>query len=183
MLYFTQKDKTTLLAYARYIICRELCNEYIHFELNNEFLNLYSAKCGLFVSLYNQDQLRACLGRITSDLPLYKTIEEMSIAAATRDHRFDKVEAEEVKNISIELSVLSPLQKIQSKEEIELGKHGIYVEWSGLSGTFLPQVATNQNWTVDEFLGHCAESKAGLGWDGWKEANLYIYEVVSMKEN
>ena len=88
----------------------------------------------------------------------------------------------ELGQIDIEISVLSPLKKIQSPNEIILGKHGIYIKKGFYSGTFLPQVATETGWTKDEFLGHCARDKAGIGWDGWKQADLYTYEACVFSE-
>ena len=106
----------------------------------------------------------------------------MTIAASTQDNRFPRVEASEIGNISIEISVLSPLRKIHSIDEIVMGKHGIYIKKGYLSGTFLPQVANETGWTREDFLGHCSRDKAGLGWDGWKDADIYIYEAVVFSE-
>ena len=78
----------------------------------------------------------------------------------------------------IEISVLSPRKQIVDKGEIILGKHGIYMKDGMNKGTLLPHVAVNQNWTVDEFLGHCASDKAGIGWDGWRTADLFVYEAL-----
>ena len=80
--------------------------------------------------------------------------------------------------------LLSPMKKINSIDEIVLGKHGIYIKKGYFSGTFLPQVATETGWSKEDFLGHCARDKAGIGWNGWKDADLYIYEaeVFSEKE-
>ena len=94
----------------------------------------------------------------------------------------------ELDGLKIEISVLSPRKKIQHKDEIILGTHGIFMKKGSYRGTLLPQVAIHQNWTVDEFLGNCAKYKAGLGWDGWKSAELYTYEAViftsdDLKEN
>jgi hypothetical protein len=107
----------------------------------------------------------------------------MAISAAVRDHRFPPVSDEEVGELVIEISVLTPLRRIQSVDEIELGKHGIYIKKGFNSGTFLPQVATETGWTLEEFLGHCARDKAGIGWDGWKDAELYIYEAYVFSED
>ena len=121
---------------------------------------------------------------MTGDLPLYKIVQEMAVASATNDYRFDRVSMKEMKDIEIGISVLSPLKKISSINEIELGRHGIYIKKGGMSGTFLPQVATQTGWTLEEFLGHCAQDKAHIGWDGWKNAEIFTYEsfVFSEKE-
>ncbi|MBI4810094.1 MAG: AmmeMemoRadiSam system protein B [Ignavibacteriales bacterium] len=79
-------------------------------------------------------------------------------------------------------AVLTPMQKINSIDEIELGKHGIYIKKGNRGGTFLPQVAKETGWTKEEFLGHCAQDKAGIGWDGWKDADIYIYKALVFSE-
>lgn len=137
---------------------------------------------GAFVSLYMGGRLRGCIGSFTPTNPLYAVVEEMTLAAAVRDSRFAPVEETELGYINIEISVLSSLKKISSIDEIELGKHGIYMIRDGQSGSFLPQVAEDKGWTLEEFLGHCARDKAGLSWDGWKEAELYTYEALIFSE-
>jgi AmmeMemoRadiSam system protein A len=141
-------------------------------------------KSGAFVTLKEKGDLRGCIGRFISDEPLYKVVQEMAIASSTEDTRFPRVESKEIDELEIEISVLSPMKKIHSIDEIELGKHGIYIKKGYYSGTFLPQVATETGWTKEEFLGHCARDKAGIGWDGWKDAEIYTYEadVFSEKE-
>ncbi len=70
------------------------------------------------------------------------------------------------------------MTKIKSSKEIQLGKHGIFIKKGTNNGVFLPQVADNYHWTVEEFLGHCARDKAKIGWDGWREAEIYIFEAT-----
>lgn len=135
-------------------------------------------KCGAFVTIHNKGQLRGCIGRMTGEIPLYKMIQEMAVSAALYDYRFLPMEKEELPDIEVEISVLSPLKKIMDIDEIELGKHGIYIEKGGESGVFLPQVAKETGWTKEEFLGHCSRDKAGLGWNGWKTANIYIFTAA-----
>jgi hypothetical protein len=106
----------------------------------------------------------------------------MAVASATQDSRFNPVVPGELRDIEIEISVLTPMRKIASIEEFQLGKHGIYIRKGMRSGTFLPQVATETGWTREEFLGHCAQDKAGIGWDGWKDADLYVYEALVFGE-
>lgn len=134
--------------------------------------------CGAFVTLYKNKELRGCIGNFTSTEPLYKVVQEMAVAAAVNDYRFSPVTTDELKDITIEISVLTPMRKISSINEIVLGKHGIYIVKGSSAGTFLPQVATETNWTLEEFLGHCARDKAGIGWDGWKTADIYVYEAL-----
>ena len=114
---------------------------------------------------------------------MYKVVRDMAISASTKDYRFDPVTTDELKDIEIEISVLTPLKKIDSIDEFELGKQGIYIKKGFSAGTFLPQVAESTGWSKEEFLGHCARDKAGLGWDGWKDAALYTYEAIIIEEN
>lgn len=134
---------------------------------------------GAFVTLKQNNRLRGCIGRIISDIPLYKLVQEMAVAAAFYDDRFLPVSREELPGLTIEITVLSTLKKIKSVNQIELGKHGILIEDRGRAGLFLPQVATETGWTLEEFLGHCSRDKAGLGWDGWKKAHISIFHALN----
>ena len=146
-------------------------------SLNSQFENLNS-KCGAFVSLHKHGRLRGCIGHFGEDVPLHEIVAEMARAAAFEDPRFSPVRREELDDIDIEISVLTPMRRIQSLDEFELHRHGIYIRKGYRSGTFLPQVADEVNWTKEEFVGHCSQDKAGLGWNGWKDAELYVYEAI-----
>ena len=135
-------------------------------------------KCGAFVSLHKQGHLRGCIGHFGEDYPLHEMVVEMARAAAFEDPRFMPVTREELDDIDIEISVLTPMRRIQSLDEFELHRHGIYIRKGFRSGTFLPQVADEVNWTKEEFVGHCSQDKAGIGWDGWRDAELYVYEAI-----
>lgn len=135
-------------------------------------------KCGAFVSLHKKGRLRGCIGHFGEDMPLYQVVEHMAKAAAFEDPRFYGVTTEELDDIDIEISVLTPMKRIQSIDEFELGKQGIFIHKGYHTGTFLPQVADEVSWTKEEFLGHCSQDKAGIGWDGWKTAELYTYEAI-----
>ena len=136
------------------------------------------AKCGAFVSLHKQNRLRGCIGHFGEDVPLHEIVAEMARAAAFEDPRFVPVCHEELDDIDIEISVLTPMRRIQSLDEFEMHRHGIYIRKGYRSGTFLPQVADEVNWTKEEFVSHCAQDKAGLGWEGWRDAELYVYEAI-----
>ena len=145
--------------------------------LNSQF-SILNSRCGAFVSLHKQGRLRGCIGHFGEDVPLHEIVAEMARAAAFEDPRFMPVTKDELDDIDIEISVLTPMRRIQSLDEFQLHKHGIYIEKGYRSGTFLPQVADEVNWTKEEFVGHCAQDKAGIGWDGWKDAELYVYEAI-----
>ena len=129
---------------------------------------------GAFVTIQKKGQLRGCIGYIEGQGPLYKTIEEMAEAAAFRDPRFVPVTEKELPDLEIEISVLTPLKKITDVNEIQVGKHGIYIKQGWLSGLLLPQVATEYGWDRQTFLGHTCE-KAGLPSNAWKDKNTDIY--------
>ncbi len=135
------------------------------------------SKCGAFVSIYVKDQLRGCIGTFSEDAPLFKNVKKMSYSAVAHDSRFPPIRLEETGQIIIEISVLSPRLAIEGPEEIEIGRHGIFMELGTKRGTLLPQVAKERKWSVEDFLGNCAKYKAGLDWDGWKSARLYTYEA------
>ena len=171
---FSQESKQELFSIVRNTIREQLTRKKVtSLESTNPELQ---SQNGVFVTLHTkQGALRGCIGSFTSDKALYQTVQEMALSSAFRDPRFPPVSLDELDDLTVEISVLSPMKKISGASEIELGKHGIYIKKGFRSGTFLPQVATDTGWSLEEFLGHCSRDKAGLGWDGWKEADLYTY--------
>lgn len=129
---------------------------------------------GAFVTIHKKGQLRGCIGYIEARKPLYKTIEEMAEASAFRDTRFPPVSEKELSDLDIEISVLTPLRKIKDINEIEVGKHGIYIKRGWYSGLLLPQVATEYGWDRQTFLEHTC-LKAGLPPNAWKDQDTEIY--------
>ena len=178
----SKDEKATLLKIALKSIDNELKRTNVPTFNSHDITPTLKSHCGAFVTLHKDGKLRGCMGRFGSRQPLYDVIEEMAQAAAFQDPRFNAVQAGEMSSIDIEISVLTPLKKIDDISQFTLGKQGIYIEKDGRSGTFLPQVADEVNWTKEEFLGHCSQDKAGLGWDGWKTANLYTYEAIVFGE-
>ena len=178
----TEKEKEQLLNISRQTLKQFVINEEV-LKINEKdiFDNLLT-KAGAFVTLNMKKNLRGCIGRFTANDALYRIVQQMTIAAASEDTRFSPVTEGEIKHIDIEISVLTPLQKINNIDEIQVGKHGIYIKKDFRSGTLLPQVAVNNNWTLDEFLGYCSKHKAGLGWDGWKTAEIFTYEAIIFEE-
>ncbi|MBE3069902.1 MAG: AmmeMemoRadiSam system protein A [Planctomycetes bacterium] len=147
-----------------------------------------AAPCGAFVTMKNHGRLRGCIGTFSARGPLHETVHEMAVAA-TRDPRFrtEPVTAAELDRIDIEISVLSPLEKVADPlADIELGRHGIRIDSPYGSGCFLPQVATETGWTKEEFLSHCAAGKAGISPDAWKSPDVSVYrfeaEVLGEEE-
>lgn len=116
---------------------------------------------GVFVTLYKDGALRGCIGHLLDDLPLSEVVPQMAIAAATQDPRFPRVLAGEVDALEIEISILTPPQRVRDLNEIEVGRHGLMVRRGVNSGLLLPQVATQQGWNREQFLAYTCV-KAGL---------------------
>ncbi|MFH1113263.1 MAG: AmmeMemoRadiSam system protein A [Pseudomonadota bacterium] len=135
-------------------------------------------RCGAFVSLYKKGMLRGCIGSLQADGPLYKTVEEMAQAAASRDPRFRPVTEDELPYLDIEISVLTPLRQIRNPEEVRVGIHGLMIRKGFLSGLLLPQVAAERNWDRPTFLRETCR-KAGLPPDAWMDddAELYVFSA------
>ena len=130
---------------------------------------------GAFVTIHKQGRLRGCIGNILGRGPLYQTVRDMAIAAAAQDPRFDPVQTQELKDLDIEVSVLSKPRVVQHVDEIVLGKHGVIVsQGPGHQGVFLPQVATETGWSKEEFLDQLCAQKAGLAPDAWKNPKTKI---------
>ena len=176
------KEKTALLAIARRTVEGYVRTHSVPEVDPTTLGNALKTSCGAFVTLNKRGMLRGCIGRFDASEPLYKVVQEMAVASATQDYRFEPVDKAELKDLEIEISVLTPMRKISSIDEFQLGKHGIYIRKGSRSGTFLPQVAQETGWTKEEFLGHCAQDKAGIGWEGWKNAELYVYEALVFGE-
>ncbi len=133
---------------------------------------------GAFVTLNKEKQLRGCIGQFEPNQPLYKVVTEMAISAGRFDNRFNPVNADELKDIDLEISVLTPRKKINSIDEIKIGRDGIYIIHGNKSGTYLPQVATDMNWSVEEFVRSCCEEKAGINPSDCKDAQIFTYEAI-----
>ncbi|MEI6124887.1 MAG: AmmeMemoRadiSam system protein B [Bacteroidota bacterium] len=178
----SETDKTQLLQIARNTLTAYVKTGNTPTLDTTQLSAACKLHCGAFVTLRKNGELRGCIGQFVAEKPLYGIVQDMCKAAATTDPRFARVSPEELPRIVLEISVLSPLRKIQSIDEIELGKYGIYIKKGSQTGTFLPQVATETGWTKTEFLSHCAQDKAGLGWNGWKDADIYVYTAIVFEE-
>ena len=129
---------------------------------------------GAFVTLSKNGKLRGCIGNILGSGPLYLTVRDMAVAAATQDPRFKPVTKEEIKDLDLEISVLSKPRRVKSAEDIVLGKHGVIISRNGHSGVFLPQVAEETHWSKEEFLSQLCAQKAGLPPTCWKDPETQI---------
>jgi AmmeMemoRadiSam system protein A len=136
-----------------------------------------NTRCGCFVTLKNKDQLRGCIGQFTSDRPLIELVVEMARASATGDPRFfvDPITADELEQLNLEISVLSPLKRTDDPLSLRFGVDGIYIKRGYASGCFLPQVATETGWSKEQFLSYCCAHKAGLSADAWRDPKTEVY--------
>ena len=180
LFHFTDEEKARMIATARSAI---YIKRGLIYEGDTTPIGILKEKgYGVFVTLNLDGRLRGCIGRFTSSSSLQSTIREMALSAAFDDPRFPALSRKEAPKVEIEVSVLSPLKRIESIAEFKLGRDGIYMIKGYNHGTFLPQVATETGWSTEEFLGHCARDKAGIGWFGWKDAELYTYQAEVVKE-
>jgi len=136
--------------------------------------DILETPCGAFVTLTIDHELRGCIGHITASAPLVQTVREVAVAAAFEDPRFSPVTQEEWDNIDIEVSVLTPLERVENVEDITPGVHGLYVRRGFQSGLLLPQVATEYGWDRVTFLEQTCR-KAGLRKNDWKEPDTEVY--------
>lgn len=168
-------DRQTLLALARQSIVAQV-NGMSQPVLAQPTAAL-QVTAGCFVTIKQQGQLRGCIGSFVAQRPLWQTVQEMAISAATRDPRFQPMRPSELKSFSIEISVLSPLQPIQSIEDIQVGTHGIYLIKGHAHGVLLPQVAVEYGWDRETFLRNTCR-KAGLPDNAWQQdCALYIFSA------
>ena len=128
---------------------------------------------GAFVTLNKHGRLRGCIGHIIGDKPLIHTVAKMARAAALEDPRFPNVDPGELESIEFEISVLTPIRKIDNIEEIVVGRDGIIISKGWNRGLLLPQVATEYGWDRITFLEHTC-NKAGLSKDAWKDDDTTI---------
>jgi len=127
---------------------------------------------GAFVTIHTGGELRGCIGRVDADTPLYLAVEQLAVAAATRDPRFDPLRAEELPETRVEVSVLSSL-KDAKPEDIEIGKHGLVITKGVRRGLLLPQVAVEHGLDREKFLDETC-GKAGLPPGAWKEPGTVL---------
>jgi len=140
---------------------------------------------GMFVTLKNRGMLRGCMGQFHPTRSLFETAQKVALNSLN-DPRFrDRpITENELDEITIEISVLSPMKRTNDPLSLEIGVHGIYIRKGFHSGCFLPQVATEQKWDKEQFLSHCCFGKAGLPPDAWKDPNteVYLFSADIIKE-
>jgi AmmeMemoRadiSam system protein A len=175
-------EQQVLLAIARQAIIHGVQTGQEYVEPREE--KVLNQRNGCFVTIKQNGELRGCIGNFQSELPLFKEVAQMAQASATKDPRFYPLKETDLDNFSLEISVLSPLEKIEEIDEIEIGKHGIYIEKSFYRGVLLPQVALEHNWDRLTFLQQTC-LKAGLPTDAWQadDADIYVFSAQVFGES
>ncbi len=176
-------EQIFLLRLARSVIAaKSMGKEYTPDNFPSDTLN---TDMGVFVTLNSNSELRGCIGYVEGIAPLRQAVAEMAQAAAFEDPRFSPVSVEELDDLEIEISVLSPLKEISDISEITVGVHGIIIEKNFYKGLLLPQVATEYGWDRNMFLEHTCV-KAGLSKDAWQQDDIIIKifsaEIFSEKD-
>jgi AmmeMemoRadiSam system protein A len=176
----TPEEKKILLQTAREAIAAHLEKRKPRYPAATGTLK---KKCGAFVTLHKQDNLRGCIGFIIATKPLIETVREAAKSSAFNDPRFPALTARELDDIKIEISVLSPLRRIENTEEIQVGVHGIMLKNCFYSGLLLPQVAIDYGWDRETFLTHTCY-KAGLPGDCWrsKDTEIEVFSAIVFSE-
>lgn len=173
-------DKKTLLTFARETISRILLTDTV--PLVRGFSPRAQQHQGVFVTLKKKGELRGCIGRIIGDEPLCKLVGAMAIQAALNDRRFRPLSADELNDIEIEISALTPLKQVPGIRDIVIGRDGVWLDKDGHSAVFLPQVAPEQGWNREEMLDNLC-LKAGLSSGCWKEgAKFSTFQAVVFSE-
>lgn len=175
----TESDKESLLKYARETLEQYFESQTVPLPRNvNAMLKI---KRGAFVTLNKNKQLRGCIGHMAEDTPVCTMVGAMALQAAFNDTRFSQLKKEELPQIEIEISVLTPFTKIKSADEIELGRDGVIVKKGNKQAVFLPQVATETGWSKETFLDQLCY-KAGLSAGDWKDAELFTFQADVFSE-
>lgn len=144
------------------------------YSLPGSLPQVLKTPCGAFVTLTANKRLRGCIGHITATGPLADTVRTVAVAAALEDPRFSPVTAAEWADIELEVSVMTPLERVENIDDITPGVHGLYIRRGYQSGLLLPQVATEYGWNRLTFLEHTCR-KAGLRKNDWKEEDTEVF--------
>jgi AmmeMemoRadiSam system protein A len=172
----TEDDKKELLALARRTVDGFVsAGKMPDYQTDNPRL---TAPRGAFVTLTKKGALRGCIGFIEAVAPLYEVVRRSAVYAASEDPRFPAVAVSELRDLAVEISVLTPPRPIADPGLVRVGKHGLIAESAGRRGLLLPQVAVENGWDREEFLSQTCV-KAGLPPDAWKKgARISVFEAV-----
>jgi len=142
-----------------------------------------SQPSGVFVTLHRGGRLRGCIGYLEAVKPMLEAVQDMAVAAAFNDPRFPPLRPEEVADLEIEISLLTPMRQTKNTDEIQVGRDGIYLERGPHRGLLLPQVATEYGWDRRTFLKQTC-IKAGLPPDAWEDpaSRIFIFSANILHE-
>ena len=179
MFQLSESDQLALLKIAREYVLGYLAGRALRFpDATGPLTEVH----GVFVSIHKHGELRGCIGNIHPAASLYRTTAECAIAAAVGDPRFMPMTMDELPQVHIEISVLSPMEKIDDVHKLEIGRDGILISKRGARGLLLPQVATAYGWDRERFLAETCR-KAGLRSDEWKEgATIFRFSAHVFQE-
>ncbi len=178
--YLTDEEKNSLLRIARDAVEEQVgLRRGLSAEAETPTL-----RAGAFVTLHRHGKLRGCIGNFDTSIPVAEQVQQMAVAAATRDPRFSPLTQGELEGLDIEISVLTPPRKIRDVSEITIGEHGLIISQGYRRGVLLPQVATEQGWDRETFLAHTC-LKAGLPPDAWKDTRtiIEVFSAIVFGEN
>ena len=173
-------DRKHILNYARNVIENQLVgrpvlDHFVPISCEQEY-------GGAFVSIYVDGQLRGCIGKFTDMDPLIDVV-RYTANEVLKDTRFKPVTPEELPNFTIEISIISEMERIEDPSEIEVGKHGVHVRGrQGKTGTFLPSVAVTEDWSSEQFVWKCTLEKARIGPNELTSTKVYKFETDIFKE-
>lgn len=176
-MHYTQSQKETMKALVYQAFHYAILNHAI-MPVPSNLDKWLKEKRGVFVTLTAHNELRGCIGYVMAEHDLGQAICDNAYNAALRDPRFDPVLSDEIPNIQIELSILSPIETVADISQIKIGRDGLIVQIGERSGLLLPQVATEYGWSREEFLSATCQ-KARLPSDAWKQdASIYKFSAV-----
>ena len=181
-----ERERQELLQLARQAIAATVTNKAAAPETELDLQMQENA--AVFVTLWQQEPpysgsegarlLRGCIGRLHPDLPLNLAVKNAAISAATRDPRFSPVQPDEVEGLIIEIAILSPLEEVDTLEDVVIGRDGLVIEAMNRRGLLLPKVATRLKWGRDDLLRNVCV-KAGLPEDTWPgNGKLYKFSTT-----
>jgi len=179
--WLSDSHKQILLTLARKAIQQFLVDESLPPAKHSD--QALNRRQGAFVTLFKEGKLRGCVGHIKDDLPLYEVVGLMALQSAFNDQRFPSVTTDELPQIEIEISILSPFSKIKRIEEIELGRDGVSLTIGDHRAVFLPQVPLKMGWDKEQVLDRLAD-KMGLPEKSWKrKSKVFIFQTEIFKES
>jgi len=181
----TKEEGKILLDIARQTVEKYVQEKKIpEFDIERKRLK---EKEGVFVTIKKGDRLRGCIGQIVSPgQPLWELARDMAISACSQDYRFEPISPKELGELNYEISVLSIPKEIDRWQDIKLGRHGVIIERGAKTGVFLPQVAEETGWNLEEFLSELCSQKAGLAPDAYKndlKVKIKIFTAQIIKED